>query len=332
MRFEMKDLTEINFQLLNNFFLNGFESNKLIEQSQKVSLPFVDVQTNEWYFDGIRMSYSDWHYKEPVELQWKYDIKVELVTFMVVLKGSVFNGLQTGQASPLLKNYQHNLFYSTANNTDEGILKPEGSRASMFFIQFTKDAFLQFTRDGNEVLEQFANNVSDGRPSLLSLSNLPVNAPMQNMINNIVHCNYKDGLKKMFLLSKTIEFLVIQAEACNAALAPSYTSIKTNYDKECIMHAREYILSHLETPPSLSELARRVGINEYKLKRGFKEIVGNTVFGYLAEARLEIAKNDLLKSGKTIGEISSELGYSSVQHFSNAFKKKFGVSPSKLKR
>ena len=58
---------------------------------------------------------------------------------------------------------------------------------------------------------------------------------------------------------------------------------------------------------------------------------GNTVSGYLSETRLEIAKNDLLENKKTASEIALELGHSSVQHFSKAFKKKFGSSPNKLK-
>lgn len=135
----------------------------------------------------------------------------------------------------------------------------------------------------------------------------------------------------MYLLSKSIELLVMQAEACNAALMPSPNYIKTNYDKDCIMYAREYIMNNLETPPGLLELAKIIGINEYKLKRGFKEMFGNTVFGYLSDTRLEIAKNDLLENKKSISEIALELGYSSVQHFSKAFKKKFGSSPNKLK-
>lgn len=135
----------------------------------------------------------------------------------------------------------------------------------------------------------------------------------------------------MYLFSKSIEFLVLQAETCNAALVPSYTYVKTKYDQECIMYAREYVMNKLETPPSLSELSKIVGINEYKLKRGFKEIFGNTVFGYLSDVRLEMAKNDLFVSKKTVNEIASALGYSSVQHFSNAFKKKFGLPANKLK-
>ena len=55
MGFEIKDVPGINFQMLNNFFLKGFDSDELVEQSQKISLPYVDIQTNDWYFDGIRM-------------------------------------------------------------------------------------------------------------------------------------------------------------------------------------------------------------------------------------------------------------------------------------
>jgi len=155
---------------------------------------------------------------------------------------------------------------------------------------------------------------------------------MLNGINAIVDCKYQPELKKMFLLSKSIELLVLQAEAYNKAKDGGPKFLKTEYDKERIIYAREYLIKHLDMPPGLSELARAAGINEYKLKKGFKETFGNTVFGYLAETRLELAKNDLLDKKKSVSEIAFELGYSSVQHFSNAFKKKFGVSPGRLSR
>lgn len=332
MAFELKDISANHFQHLNHFFLNGFESNQLIEHSQKISHPFAEGHSDEWYFDGIRMGYSDWHYKKPVELEWNYDIDVELVTFQANLRGSVFLGTEPGKAFPLFGNYQHNLFYSNKNNSNEGFLKGDRLHTSMFFIQFTKEAFLRLTRDANEALNRFSNDVSNQRSAILSPSNLPIDAGMLILIKNIVNCSYKDNLKKMYLLSKCIELLVLQAEACNVALLPRYKYIQTKYDEECIAYAREYIMNHLETPPSLSELSKIIGINEYKLKRGFKEIFGNTVFGYLSDARLEIAKNELLEKKKTAVEIASALGYSSPQHFSNAFKKKFGVAPSKLGR
>lgn len=330
MAFEFQDISA-NFQLLNNFLVNGFEGDKLLEHSQKVSLPYIEIISNEWYFEGIRMVYAEWHYDRPVELKWNSDIKIELITLICNLKGSAIISNKADKHFQIMGSYQHNLFYSQHNIADEGVLKFEGSHSSMFMIQFTKDSFLRITQDANDALNRFNENVFNSKTAILSPVNLPLNAPMQNIICNIVNCRYKDDLKKMFLLSKCIEFLVLQAEACNYSTDDSSGYIKTDYDKDCIMYAREYIMSNLEAPPSLSDLSKIVGINEYKLKRGFKELFGNTVFGYLSDARLEIAKNDLLKSKKTAGSIASELGYSSIQHFSNSFKKKFGFSPNKLK-
>jgi AraC-like DNA-binding protein len=81
---------------------------------------------------------------------------------------------------------------------------------------------------------------------------------------------------------------------------------------------------------SLQELARQVGINEFKLKNGFKELFQTTVFGYLSDVKLQNAKQQLLE-GVPIKSVAEALGYSSVQHFGNAFRKKFGVSPGKVR-
>jgi AraC-like DNA-binding protein len=331
MAFELIQIPEFNNQLVNDFFQNGAKTNSLVEHTAKTSLPAVGFQSHEWYFDGIRMSYSDWDFKEAVDIQWNYDINIELVTFMANLKGSVWMDVKGGTPFPLMGNHQHNLFYSKTSTSDKGIIKREGSSASMFFLQFTKDAFLRLTENANEAISRFSDDVVSGRETSLAPANLALEAPMRNMINNILHCQYKDGLKKMYLLSKSIEFLVIQAEASNALSVGSKGYKITKPDRDCLMHAREYIMGNLESPPSLSELARIIGMNEYKLKRGFKETFGNTVFGYLSDARLEIAKNNLLETRKQVTEIAFDLGYSSVQHFSGAFKKKFGVSPAKIK-
>ena len=108
------------------------------------------------------------------------------------------------------------------------------------------------------------------------------------------------------------------------------TFIKKEYDRERIRFARDYLIRHMENPPSLAELSRLAGINEFKLKNGFKELIGLPVFAWLADYRLETARNELMKNCKTVTEIAFELGYSSPQHFSTAFKRKFGVPPGKI--
>jgi AraC family transcriptional activator of pyochelin receptor len=331
MAFELQDTPGDPFQQLNRFFSTDEDDGKLLELSQELDLPQARIHSNEWYFNGIRMGYSDWHYKEPVDLKWNYQIHPEMVTLQVNLTGSVFIG-NSPDAHLLFENAQHNLFYANSNEVNEGFIRPSDMRSSMFFVQFRKNAFMRLTADANDALTRFGESILQGKPAALSAGHLPLGTAMVNLIRNVLNCGYTEGLKKMYLLSKSIEFLVLQAEACSAALVPYYKYAKTPHDVECIRYAREYILRNLEEPPSLSQLARIVGINEYKLKRGFKEIFGNTVFGYLSDARLEMACTDLAEGKKPTSEIAAALGYSSVQHFGNAFRKKFGTAPGKWKK
>lgn len=96
-----------------------------------------------------------------------------------------------------------------------------------------------------------------------------------------------------------------------------------------IKHAKEHLLKHEDHPPTLKELARIAGLNEYQLKAGFKEIYGNTVYGYLLIHKLDRARV-LLDSRKfQVAQVAYQVGYTNPSHFIAAFKKKFGVTPKK---
>ncbi|MTI30281.1 helix-turn-helix domain-containing protein, partial [Xanthovirga aplysinae] len=107
--------------------------------------------------------------------------------------------------------------------------------------------------------------------------------------------------------------------------------IKTTTDKNKLFEAKEILSQSIENPPTLRELSKLIQLNEYKLKKGFKELFGTTVFGYIHKIRMNIAKNLLLESDKSAKEIAFETGYSSPQHFSKAFKKEFGVAPKSIR-
>ncbi len=96
-----------------------------------------------------------------------------------------------------------------------------------------------------------------------------------------------------------------------------------------IKHAKEYLLKNMDHPPSLKELAKAAGLNEYQLKVGFKEIYGNTVFGYLLNHRLDHARVLLDSAKYKVNEVAYQIGYSNPSHFIAAFRKKFGITPKK---
>lgn len=105
-----------------------------------------------------------------------------------------------------------------------------------------------------------------------------------------------------------------------------YSSI----DIDRIFRARELLISDLENPPRISDLAKRVSLNTSKLKAGFKEIYKDTIYGYLSNYRLDLTYNLILNDGLNVTEAATSIGYSSLSKFSIAFKKKFGINPSYL--
>jgi len=182
---------------------------------------------------------------------------------------------------------------------------------------------IQFTQNSSDLLQNFAHHLMNGKPIILSDQWGSVSPAMQQVIYQITNNRYCGDLQKLFLLSKSIELLVLSAESCNMASEKKDSYIKNSADREKIIAVRDLINERVHCPPNLSEIARMVGLNEYKLKRGFKEIFQTTVFGYLIEQRLLLARQYLCDTNLTAAEISIELGYSTPQHFNNAFKRRF---------
>jgi len=85
-----------------------------------------------------------------------------------------------------------------------------------------------------------------------------------------------------------------------------------------------------EPAPTISQLAKMVSISESKLKKDFKMLYGVPVYEYFQKVRMQAAKDKLLAGGHSVKEVAMELGYSNLSNFTIAFKKEFGLLPSKL--
>ena len=100
--------------------------------------------------------------------------------------------------------------------------------------------------------------------------------------------------------------------------------------KESIYQAREILLKHIGDPITIKELSRKVAMNECYLKKGFKEVFGTTIFDFYQQQRMEHAKYLLYEKALSVTDVSALLGYSSISHFSAAFKKHTGLKPCEL--
>uniref|UniRef100_B8HXA5 Transcriptional regulator, AraC family n=1 Tax=Cyanothece sp. (strain PCC 7425 / ATCC 29141) TaxID=395961 RepID=B8HXA5_CYAP4 len=151
---------------------------------------------------------------------------------------------------------------------------------------------------------------------------------MQAAIQQILQCPFQGMTKRIYLESKVWELmtLLIDQELKQGDKSSTIPLLK-HEDIDRIHYAREILLKQFDNPPSLLELARQVGLNDCTLKRGFRQVFGNTAFAYLHEYRLERARQLLEEGRLNVSEVARRIGFVNRSYFAAAFRKKFGVTP-----
>lgn len=148
------------------------------------------------------------------------------------------------------------------------------------------------------------------------------------VLNQLFTVALSEQVAKLYYQGKVLEILGLyfSERKANTESCPFLNDQET---VRKIKHAKEYLLKNMENPPGLKALAKIAGLNEYQLKVGFKEIYGNTVFGFLLDHKLDHSRV-MLDSGKyQVSEVAYQVGYTNPSHFIAAFKKKFGITPKK---
>ena len=152
---------------------------------------------------------------------------------------------------------------------------------------------------------------------------------MAVVLSQILSSNIHESMKALYLKGKVYELLSLyfnKNEDTDIEQCP-FLIDEDNVRK--IRLAKEIILKNISEPPSLQELSEEIGLSLNKLKEGFKQLYGDTVFGYLLDHKMEEARRMLASTNYNVNEVGLRIGYSTSSHFIAAFKKKYGTTPKK---
>ncbi|MEM9007522.1 MAG: AraC family transcriptional regulator [Cyanobacteria bacterium P01_F01_bin.86] len=153
---------------------------------------------------------------------------------------------------------------------------------------------------------------------------------MLTTLHKIMTCPYEGHLKRLYLESQILELIVMKLAQMQQNNALLRFKLKAD-DIERLYRAREILMQNLAYPPSLKGLAQQAEINDFKLKSGFRQMFGTTVFGYLYQCRMEKAQWLLEQEATSVAQVAQAVGYASPSQFSAAFKRKFGITPRAYK-
>jgi AraC family transcriptional regulator len=185
-------------------------------------------------------------------------------------------------------------------------------------------------RKGNTVLTDDILNFKH-RSSFTRI--LPLCGKTRLVLENVLNHTYADTLENIYINAQTQMLLLYSLDCMLGEKEIDVVNCKflaNEADREKIVKAREVLIQHIGEPITIKELSRKVAINECYLKKGFKELFGTTIFDFYQSQRMEHAKYLLYEKGLSVTEVSLMLGYSSISHFSTAFKKHTGLKPCEL--
>ena len=197
-------------------------------------------------------------------------------------------------------------------------------------FRFNSDHLSQFVKGLKTT--SFSEDILNFKHTSSFSKTLPLCEKIRIVLKSLMNHTYSDSLENIFINAQTQMLLLYSMECMGGEGVEDFACkfLANEADREKISLAREVLLQHIGEPLTIKELSRKAAINECYLKKGFKEMYGTTIFDFFQSQRMEHAKYLLYEKGLTVTEVSSSLGYSSISHFSTAFKKHTGIKPCEL--
>ncbi|MFD1143273.1 helix-turn-helix transcriptional regulator [Larkinella insperata] len=246
------------------------------------------------------------------------------VGMMYQLDGQIHSSMDQRPVSVPTK--RHNLIFEECDNSRH--LFVPGERFHAFHIMMDPVFFEQLVVNNTEWTGFYDHFLNRREPFRALRESIVHSDQTLGLIQQILSCPFGGTLKKMFLEARFLDLFVEQQ---NQYQQVSQSRLARR-DVDLFYAIRDFLDQNYQNPPSLLTLARQFGTNDFKLKKGFKELFGTTVFGYVAQKRLTTAHHLLQATQASVQEVSELVGFSNAAHFATAFRRQFGHTPSQVKR
>lgn len=304
----------------NYYIKDNFKHSGVFERKDNLSdNNGFDITLNNIFLEGIHLKWGQ--YKSKGVKSYSVTPEKETIVAHFCLQGSCIseskNALNINRGESMLFKEEKNeyLFHM---DVDNGI-------GEFFEISFSPEFYT-----ANYCEDHITDEVLNGKELFTSLTKDPL---MWKIIKEMHQRkdNYTGKLKRVYLESKASELLLTQISCFSKKNKYNRNPKLQKNDVEAIHYVKEMIskdFNHLTIP----NLALSAGINQTKLKTGFKEIFGQTIFGFLLDLRMNRAKELLVSTDITISEIATIVGYNYSQHFVHAFKRYFDCTPGEFRK
>nr|WP_294874340.1 AraC family transcriptional regulator [uncultured Pedobacter sp.] len=291
------------------------------------SLPAQKLVNYQLSAGGLFLVHSTMQFSEHVKVL--SEIEGEAITSQFIFYGTNPSSEKTNDKEGRRTGSRHNIRYIPSIKGKYPMMS--GIEYKYFLLVLSKQYYFHLIDQHSLLHSDFVREILKGRYTSYAAKDLPVTTEMKRVINDICECKRNGELKRLHTESKILELLMLQLEQMQSGMAEVDKYMIKQDDLKKIEHARDILDAAYTYPPTIIELAKQITLNEFKLKRGFKEYFGTTIYGYVTRLRMEEARRLILDEKKSIGQVAAAVGFNHQSHLTDAFKRYFGILPSEIK-
>lgn len=258
-----------------------------------------------------------------VNESFKREIAADCIQFHFCIKGSAGFVFNDGRYKIQLKEDNSLLLYNPQQDLPLNLIVGKNSWVLSFLLPIRKFHNL-FSKDAHYI--SFLSQENRDKKYYKEAATTP---SMAIVLNQLMNYNLNPFIKSLYFKGKAYELLSLYFNRpfdTNIEQCP-FLADEENVRK--IKRAKEIIISRMSEPPTLKTLADEIGLSVNRLKEGFKQIYGDSVFSFLFDYKMEVARQLLATGEHNVNEVGLKVGYSTASHFISSFRKKFGTTPKK---
>lgn len=269
---------------------------------------------------GLKLSATQFHWDRP----WAFQLRDTPIPLKFMLcRGAGPRMTRSNGSSYVMGGGVLQVMHSTRGDTTTCEFIQGGAETEQLALEVAPET-LRDLIGAPALPEALERLLADTAP--YAMHEQPMTPTLSRLLDEILYENARGASRQLFIEAKGLGLLAVlidELTLASQALSPLSTG-----DIERLERARRLLLERMVSPPSLPELARAVGMNEFKLKAGFRTLFGNSAFGYLRTQRMDQARQLLAQRDLSVTEVAARVGYANPSKFASAFRKQFGLPPS----
>lgn len=282
---------------------------------------FGTITIQEFHAKHFSIRYSIFTFLKKMSILFEEENSI--IKSRLSLKGDIKIKLESAKELHL-KESQFALFREDKNET---IFFDKGNEFRIFDTAYSQELIKGLLTTFPSLNDFVVKPANSKKPPLIHSF---ASGSMIEIVYDILKCPHDGNLRKLYFENKVNDFLF---ELVVQSLKTKSTDVGlTESENSAVLKAKEIIMHDLKSHVTIQEISKQVGLNEFKLKAGFKHLFGLGIFESLLEARMREAKRLLLETDKPIKEIASLIGYNHLTNFIAAFRNSFGQTPGHFRR